>query len=81
MKQLVNEKETDTTNDYFDVKLAEADNAIKNGAKFYSREEVDKILSTIIKNYYIFFYVEEDIKEIVIARLVYVGRNLNNIEL
>ena len=34
-----------------------------------------------VKNYYIFFYVDEDIKDIVIARLVYVGRNLNNLEL
>lgn len=49
MEQLVKEKEFDTTNDYFDIKLAEADNAIKNGAKFYTREEVDQILSTIMK--------------------------------
>ena len=49
MKQLIKEKEFDTINDYFDVKLAETDNAIKNGAKFYTREEVDKILSTIMK--------------------------------
>lgn len=49
MEQLINEKEIDTINDYFDIKLAEADNAIKNGAKFYTREEVDKILSTIMK--------------------------------
>lgn len=42
-------KENDAINDYFDVKLAEADNAIKNGAKFYTREEVDNILSTIMK--------------------------------
>lgn len=49
MKQLIKEKELDTINDYFDIKLAEADNAIKNGAKFYTREEVDKILSTIMK--------------------------------
>ena len=34
-----------------------------------------------VKNYYIFFYIEEAAKEIVVARLVYVGRNLNNIEL
>ena len=33
-----------------------------------------------VKNYYIFFYVDEDNKEIVIARLVYVGRNLNNLK-
>ena len=33
-----------------------------------------------VKNYYIFFYVDEDNKDIIIARLVYVGRNLNNIE-
>ena len=33
-----------------------------------------------VKNYYIFFYVDEDVKDIIIARLVYVGRNLNNIE-
>lgn len=35
---------------------------------------------TKVKNYYIFFYVDEDAKDIIIARLVYVGRNLNNIE-
>lgn len=45
----LNIKENDAINDYFDVKLAEADNAIKNGAKFYTREEVDNILSTIMK--------------------------------
>ena len=41
--------ENELVNDYFDIKLAEADNAIKNGAKFYTREEVDAILSTRIK--------------------------------
>lgn len=34
-----------------------------------------------VKNYYIFFYVEEGSKEIIVARLVYVGRNINNLEL
>lgn len=48
MEQLIKEKELDTINDYFDIKLAEADNAIKNGAKFYTREEVNKFLSNII---------------------------------
>lgn len=51
MEQLINDKETEAINDYFDVKLAEADNAIKNGAKFYNREEVDKILSTIMRQH------------------------------
>ena len=41
--------ENELVNNYFDIKLAEADNAIKNGAKFYTREEVDAILSTRIK--------------------------------
>lgn len=49
MEQVVKEKELDNINDYFDLKLTEADNAIKNGAKFYTREEVDQILSTIMK--------------------------------
>ena len=49
MEQLLKEKESDTINDYFDIKLAEADNAIKNGANFYTREEVDKILSKIMR--------------------------------
>lgn len=52
MEQLLKEKESDTINDYFDIKLAEADNAIKNGANFYTREEVDKILSTIMRQIY-----------------------------
>ena len=34
-----------------------------------------------VKNYYIFFYIEEETKEIIIARFIYVGRNLNNIDL
>ena len=50
MEQLIKENEIeDTINDYFDIKLVEADKAIKNGAKFYTREEVDNILSTIMK--------------------------------
>ena len=34
-----------------------------------------------VKNYYIFFYIEDGSKEIIVVRLVYVGRNLNNLEL
>ena len=34
-----------------------------------------------VKNYYIFFYIEDDSKEIIVVRLVYVGRNINNLEL
>ena len=34
-----------------------------------------------VKNYYICFYVEEDTKEIIIARLVYVGMDLDNIKI
>ena len=50
MEQLIKENEIeDTINDYFDIKLIEADKAIKNGAKYYTREEVDNILSTIMK--------------------------------
>lgn len=50
MEQLIKENEIDDViNDYFDIKLAEADDAIKNDAKFYTRDEVDAILSTIMK--------------------------------
>ena len=50
MDQLIKENELEETiNDYFDIKLIEADKAIKNGAKYYTREEVDNILSTIMK--------------------------------
>lgn len=50
MDQLIKENEIEETiNDYFDIKLIEADKAIKNGAKYYTREEVDNILSTIMK--------------------------------
>ncbi len=50
MEELIKENRIDdSVNDYFDAKLTEADNAIKNGAKFYTREEVDNILSTIMK--------------------------------
>ena len=46
---MTKEKEIETINDYIDIKLTEADNSIKNGAKFYTREEVDKILTMITK--------------------------------
>lgn len=49
MEQYIKENDVDAMNDYFDAKLTEADNAIKNGAKFYTREEVDSILSIIMK--------------------------------
>lgn len=49
MAQVIKEKSLDTTNDYIDIKLTEADNSIKNGAKFYIREDVDKILSMVVK--------------------------------
>ena len=49
MEKVTKEKELDTISDYIDIKLTEADNSIKNGAKFYTREEVDKILSVIVK--------------------------------
>ena len=49
MEKVTKEKELDTISDYIDIKLTEADNSIKNGAKLYSREEVDKILSVIVK--------------------------------
>ena len=49
MEKVTKKKEIDTISDYIDIKLTEADDAIKNGAKFYSREEVDKILSVIMK--------------------------------
>ena len=49
MEKVTKKKELDTISDYIDIKLTEADDAIKNGAKFYSREEVDKILSVIMK--------------------------------
>ena len=46
---IIREKGIDTINDFINVKLIEADNAIKNGAEFYTREEVDKILTMITK--------------------------------
>ena len=46
---IIREKGIDTINDFINVKLIEADNAIKNGVEFYTREEVDKILSVIVK--------------------------------
>ena len=49
MEQVIKNKELDTTNDYIDIKMTEADNSIKNGDKFYTREGVDKILSMIVK--------------------------------
>lgn len=51
--------------------------SIHSGNKEYDHE----YRKAKVKNYYIFFYVDEDKKEIVIARFVYVGRNLNNLEL
>ena len=49
MEKVTKEKELDTISDYIDIKLTEADNSIKNGAKFYTREDVDKILSMVVK--------------------------------
>ena len=49
MEKVTKEKELDTISDYIDIKLTEADNSIKNGAKFYTREDVDKILSMVVQ--------------------------------
>lgn len=46
----------------------------------WKKKHVHEYRKAKVKNYYIFFYVDEDVKDIIIARLVYVGRNLNNIE-
>lgn len=35
--------------DVFDKKLSEADTAIKSGARFYTREEADKIIDLFMK--------------------------------
>ena len=49
MNTIDTENNISTINDIFDIKLTEADEAIKAGAKFYTREEVDNILSVILK--------------------------------
>ena len=48
---------------------------IHSGKKKYDHE----YRKAKVKNYYIFFYIEEDTKEIIVTRFVYVGRNLDNI--
>lgn len=47
--ETVLEKINDKTMDAFDKKLSEADVAIKNGARFYTRDEADKIIDLFIK--------------------------------